>query len=219
MNNQRHLPFSQNPLQRRLPVLREYALATARRGARTLTLFCLSLSVPFHCGLGGMRSQEGFEVSQTSRSSSYYTIIVANWMLQIPTQVGRWNGEWEEGVCGGNYTFPLFHNYTIPQSHMGATRDHETRRHAERRSAAGMPRLKTNQLRRFAKIAPLPLRLRFAIQNLFSQPMYGGCQSRSIRRNGSEASFASHRSSFPKPPSRTPSHPRHDCGLRWGPPS
>jgi len=69
----------------------------------------------------------------------------------------------------------------------------------------------------FAKSAPLPLRLRFAIQNLFSQPMYGGCQARSIRRNGSEASFDSHRSSFPKPPSRTPSHPRHDCGLRWGP--
>ncbi len=100
----------------------------------------------------------------------------------------------------------------IPQSHMGATRDHETRRLAERRSAAGMPRLQTNQLRRFAKSAPLPLRLRFAIQNLFSLPMHGGFQARSIRRNVSEAPFASHRSSFPKPPSRTPSHPRHEPG-------
>jgi len=44
-----------------------------------------------------MRSQEGFEVSQTSHSSSYYTIIIANWMLQIPTQVGRKNGEWGTG--------------------------------------------------------------------------------------------------------------------------
>ncbi len=120
-------------------------------------------------------------------------------------------GKWEEGQFHIS-AIPQSHNSTITQSHMGATRDHETRRLAERRSAAGMPRLQTNQLRRFAKSAPLPLRLRFAIQNLFSLPMHGGFKARSIRRNVSEASFASHRSSFPKPPSRTPSHPRHEPG-------
>ena len=46
---------------------------------------------------------------------------------------------------------------TITQSHMGATRDHETRRLAERRSAAGMPRQRFDLKVAVALHCPFPV--------------------------------------------------------------
>ena len=70
------------------------------------------------------------------------------------------------------------HISAIPQSHMGATRDHETRRLAERRSATGMPR------RRFdLKVAidlhspfPVPLHATF-VKRRRAIPTFGSRQA------------------------------------------
>ena len=87
------------------------------------------------------------------------------------------NGEWrDEGRA--KTSMPLFHNYKITQSHMGATRDHETRRLAERRSAAGMPRRRFDLKVAVALHSPFPIPLRATfVKRRRAIPTFGSRQA------------------------------------------